>query len=191
MNEKGVDSSKSEVIKEESKEEVKEESKEEEKADKAEHFEEINQNVVIRINGQKRYFSTLMRVLSIFDREDLNAVYPYWISHSYAGRKEVSFEKESTDANAEVKVRVLKITVLWVLNSPCFRVSVGFSLHDQTVHALASPKANELTIPEQTATSKGTSNPLMAGSLPKTTKPLVDCCLEKDVAVLLRRQSCC
>ncbi|GJU95853.1 glycoside hydrolase, catalytic domain-containing protein [Tanacetum coccineum] len=35
-------------------------------------------------------------------------------------------------------------------------------VHDQTVHALASPKANELTIPEQTATGKGTSNPLMA-----------------------------
>ncbi|GKB04804.1 hypothetical protein Tco_0832999 [Tanacetum coccineum] len=44
-------------------------------------------------------------------------------------------------------------------------------VHDQTVHALASPKANELTIPEQTATGKGTSNPLMAGSLPKTIKP--------------------
>ncbi|GJU31284.1 putative ribonuclease H-like domain-containing protein [Tanacetum coccineum] len=29
----------------------------------------------------------------------------------------------------------------------------------------------ELAIPEQTATGKGTSNPLMAGSLPKTTKP--------------------
>ncbi|GJZ16248.1 hypothetical protein Tco_0551925 [Tanacetum coccineum] len=43
--------------------------------DKAEDLEEINQNVVIRSNGQKRYFSTLMRVLSIFDREDLNAVY--------------------------------------------------------------------------------------------------------------------
>ncbi|GKF52460.1 hypothetical protein Tco_0159370, partial [Tanacetum coccineum] len=41
-------------------------------ANKAEHLEEINQNVVIRSNGQKRYFSTLMRVLSIFDREDLN-----------------------------------------------------------------------------------------------------------------------
>ncbi|GJU33292.1 hypothetical protein Tco_1176881 [Tanacetum coccineum] len=50
---------------------------------------------------------------------------------------------------------------------------VGFSTHlaslvkswlvqDQTVLALASPKANELTIPEQTATGKGTSNPLMA-----------------------------
>ncbi|GKF33405.1 hypothetical protein Tco_0106605, partial [Tanacetum coccineum] len=48
---------------------------EEKEDDKAEHLKEINQNVVIRSNGQKRYFSTLMRVLSIFDREDLNAVY--------------------------------------------------------------------------------------------------------------------
>ncbi|GJY25033.1 hypothetical protein Tco_0399759 [Tanacetum coccineum] len=148
MNEKGIDSSKNEMVKEESKEEVKEENKEEESTrkrklgtrkkmksrkrrfiqntseddsekendelrlhltiapdeekevdyeildrkypikewkteclgikpqdDKAEHLEEINQNVVIRSNGQKRYFSTLMRVLSIFDREDLNVVY--------------------------------------------------------------------------------------------------------------------
>ncbi|GJS95716.1 hypothetical protein Tco_0802684 [Tanacetum coccineum] len=43
--------------------------------DKTKHLEEINLNVVIRSNGQKRYFSTLMRVLSIFDRDDLNAVY--------------------------------------------------------------------------------------------------------------------
>ncbi|GJY55208.1 hypothetical protein Tco_0446872 [Tanacetum coccineum] len=148
MNERGVDLSKSEVIKEESKEEVKEEDKDEEstrkrklgtrkkmksrkrryiqntseddsdkendelrlyltiapdeekevdyeildrkypikewkteclgtkpQTDQAEHLEEINLNVVIRSNGQKRYFSTLMSVLSIFDREDLDAVY--------------------------------------------------------------------------------------------------------------------
>ncbi|GJR56239.1 hypothetical protein Tco_1406760 [Tanacetum coccineum] len=148
MNEKRVDSSKDEMIKEESKAEVQEESKEEEskrkrklgtrkkmksrkrryiqntseddsdkendelrlhltiapdeekevdyeildrkypikewkteclgtkpQTNQAEHIEEINQNVVIRSNGQKRYFSTLMRVLSIFDREDLNAVW--------------------------------------------------------------------------------------------------------------------
>ncbi|GJU13856.1 putative ribonuclease H-like domain-containing protein [Tanacetum coccineum] len=43
--------------------------------DKSKDLEEINLNVVIRSNGQKRYFSTLMRVLSIFDRDDLNAVY--------------------------------------------------------------------------------------------------------------------
>ncbi|GJU68791.1 hypothetical protein Tco_1255050 [Tanacetum coccineum] len=44
-------------------------------------------------------------------------------------------------------------------------------VRDQTVLALASPNSNELSIPEQTATGKGTSNPLMAGSLPKTIKP--------------------
>ncbi|GKD31159.1 hypothetical protein Tco_1241937 [Tanacetum coccineum] len=43
--------------------------------DEAKHLEEINLNVVIRSNGQRRYFSTLMRVLSIFDRDDLNVVY--------------------------------------------------------------------------------------------------------------------
>ncbi|GKF93647.1 hypothetical protein Tco_0283347, partial [Tanacetum coccineum] len=51
--------------------------------DKAKHLEEINQNVVIRRNGQKRYFSTLMRVLSIFDRDDLNAVYQLLTSFFY------------------------------------------------------------------------------------------------------------
>ncbi|GJX95162.1 hypothetical protein Tco_0349748 [Tanacetum coccineum] len=81
MNEKGVDSSKGEVIKEEIKKKPRKRIKEkkvserENLADKVEHFEEINQNIMIRSNGQKRYFSTLMRVLSIFDREDLNAVY--------------------------------------------------------------------------------------------------------------------
>ncbi|GJT01839.1 hypothetical protein Tco_0823008 [Tanacetum coccineum] len=54
---------------------------------------------------------------------------------------------------------VAKLTI-WFFNAPCYGNE-----------ALASPKANELTIPEQTATGKGTSNPLMAGSLPKTTKP--------------------
>ncbi|GJX13781.1 putative ribonuclease H-like domain-containing protein [Tanacetum coccineum] len=94
-------------------------------------------------NGQKRYFSTLMRVLSIFDREDLNAMYQlvmdryqdeipegfdrvlwgdlmvmfnpddedeFWNSQQdwniMSWKKEVSFEKGSTDANAEIEVRV-------------------------------------------------------------------------------------
>ncbi|GJR80093.1 hypothetical protein Tco_0150878 [Tanacetum coccineum] len=43
--------------------------------DKSKDLEEINLNVVIRSNRQKRYFSTLIRVLSIFDRDDLNVVY--------------------------------------------------------------------------------------------------------------------
>ncbi|GJT64614.1 hypothetical protein Tco_1016094, partial [Tanacetum coccineum] len=43
--------------------------------DESKRSEEINMNVVTRSNGQKRSFSTLMRVLSVFDREDLDAVY--------------------------------------------------------------------------------------------------------------------
>ncbi|GJS21596.1 hypothetical protein Tco_0450228 [Tanacetum coccineum] len=52
------------------------------------------------------------------------------------------------------------LKTIWFINAPCYGNE-----------ALASPKANELTIPEQTATGKGISNPFMAGSLPKTTKP--------------------
>ncbi|GJV06947.1 hypothetical protein Tco_1344603 [Tanacetum coccineum] len=43
--------------------------------DETKGLEESNLNVVIRSNGQRRKFSTLMRVLLIFDREDLNVVY--------------------------------------------------------------------------------------------------------------------
>ncbi|GJR19933.1 zinc finger, CCHC-type containing protein [Tanacetum coccineum] len=64
MNEKGVDLSKSEVIKEESKEEAQE----------------------------KRYFSTLMTVLSIFDREDLNAVYQL-VMEKYQDEMPEGFDK--------------------------------------------------------------------------------------------------
>ncbi|GJU25895.1 putative ribonuclease H-like domain-containing protein [Tanacetum coccineum] len=52
------------------------------------------------------------------------------------------------------------LKTIWFINAPCYGNE-----------ALASPKANELTIPEQMATGKGISNPFMAGSLPKTTKP--------------------
>ncbi|GJV81004.1 ribonuclease H-like domain-containing protein [Tanacetum coccineum] len=40
---------------------------------------------------------------------------------------------------------------------------------EQSIHLVVYNE--ELAIPEQTATGKGISNPLMAGSLPKTTKP--------------------
>ncbi|GJT26248.1 hypothetical protein Tco_0906523 [Tanacetum coccineum] len=52
------------------------------------------------------------------------------------------------------------LKTIWFINAPCYGNK-----------ALAIPKANELTIPEQTATGKRKSNPFMAGSLPKTTKP--------------------
>ncbi|GKC46254.1 hypothetical protein Tco_1063976 [Tanacetum coccineum] len=52
------------------------------------------------------------------------------------------------------------LKTIWFINAPCYGNE-----------ALTSPKANELAIPEQTATGKGKLNPFMAGSLPKTTKP--------------------
>ncbi|GJY71795.1 putative ribonuclease H-like domain-containing protein [Tanacetum coccineum] len=60
--------------------------------DQAKTFEEINLNVVIRSNGQKRYFSTLMTVLSIFDREDLNAVYQL-VMEKYQDEMPEGFDK--------------------------------------------------------------------------------------------------
>ncbi|GJW78944.1 hypothetical protein Tco_0140626 [Tanacetum coccineum] len=48
---------------------------EDKEVDESKKSEEINMNVVTRSNGQKRYFNTLIRVLLMFDREDLDAVY--------------------------------------------------------------------------------------------------------------------
>ncbi|GJY85246.1 hypothetical protein Tco_0499272 [Tanacetum coccineum] len=55
--------------------------------DETKDLEEINLNVVIRSNRQRRYFSTLMRVLSIFDREDLSADWNVvsWKLHGSSG----------------------------------------------------------------------------------------------------------
>ncbi|GKF87630.1 hypothetical protein Tco_0258507, partial [Tanacetum coccineum] len=63
----------------------------------------------------------------------------------------------------------MALELVRVLNSPCFTVKSWLVQNDQTVP--------ELAVPEQTATGKGISNPLMAGSLPKITKPT-----ELDVA---------
>ncbi|GJT87790.1 hypothetical protein Tco_1069507 [Tanacetum coccineum] len=240
MNEKGIDSSKSEVIKEENKEEAKEENKEEESTRKrklgtrkkmksrkrryiqntseddsekendelrlhltiAEHLEEINKNVVIRSNGQKRYFGTLMRVLSIFDREDLNAVYqlvmdryqdeiPEGFDRVLWGDLMVMFNPDDEDKfwNSQLDW----IIVNWKLHSSSgYERLLKLKLESEEDSTMALELIRfikkitcrvrnlknkidviekELTIPEQTATGKGTSNPLMAGSLPKTTKP--------------------
>ncbi|GKB51245.1 hypothetical protein Tco_0901998 [Tanacetum coccineum] len=51
------------------------------------------------------------------------------------------------------------LKTIWFINAPCYGNE-----------ALASPKANELTIPEQTATGKGKSNPFMAAVLTRTGK---------------------
>ncbi|GJS57134.1 ribonuclease H-like domain-containing protein [Tanacetum coccineum] len=67
---------------------------------------------------------------------------------SHANREEVSFEKGNTDANAKAKIGVYK------------RQYYGIGI--DTIYQ------KSFRIPEQTVMVKGTSNPLMAGSLPKT-----------------------
>ncbi|GJZ36485.1 hypothetical protein Tco_0582676 [Tanacetum coccineum] len=64
------------------------------------------------------------------------------------------------------------LKTIWFINAPCYGNE-----------ALASPKSNELTIPEQTATSKGKSNPFMACSLPKNYKA--------NLVGLLLKRCCC
>ncbi|GJW80712.1 hypothetical protein Tco_0144687 [Tanacetum coccineum] len=153
MNEKGVDSSKDETIKEE--------------------LTEIG--LVIHMLVEKKYplrKEVLVQMLNLkleFEEDSTMAL------------ELIRFIKKIL-ADVELKNRLMGCEGLSVANHNYNKWSSGFSItfasvvkswlvHDQTVHALANPKANELTIPEQTATGKGTSNPLMAGSLPKTTKP--------------------
>ncbi|GKC82158.1 hypothetical protein Tco_1137875 [Tanacetum coccineum] len=114
LNKKRSGLSKSEVIKEDTKEEVKDEDKEVDyeildrkypiidwktkcfgikpQPDEAKSIEEINLNVVTRSNGQQRHFSVLTSVLSIFDREDLNAVYQL-VMNKYQDEMPEGFER--------------------------------------------------------------------------------------------------
>ncbi|GJT52939.1 hypothetical protein Tco_0987993 [Tanacetum coccineum] len=97
--------------------------------DQAEHIEEIDQNVVIRSNGQKRYFSTLMRVLSIFDREDLNAV--------------LSTDDENEFWNSQLDW----IIVSWKLHS-----SLGWILNgDGPIQVTIDEKGVKTKVPPKTA----------------------------------------
>ncbi|GJT15682.1 putative ribonuclease H-like domain-containing protein [Tanacetum coccineum] len=61
--------------------------------DETKDLEEININVVIRSNGHMRYFSTLMRVLSIFDREYLCTVYQL-VMNNYQDETPEGFDRQ-------------------------------------------------------------------------------------------------
>ncbi|GJX53893.1 hypothetical protein Tco_0282262 [Tanacetum coccineum] len=60
--------------------------------DESKRTEEINMNVVTRSNGQKRFFSTLIGVLSVFDREDLVALYKL-VMNMYQDKIPEGFDK--------------------------------------------------------------------------------------------------
>ncbi|GJR18658.1 hypothetical protein Tco_0967185 [Tanacetum coccineum] len=95
--------------------------------------------------------STVALDLIRFIKKQIDEEHKNWLVH-----KQTACGKDFS--NLLIADSLLK--TIWFINAPCYGNE-----------ALASPKANELTIPEQMATGKGTSNPFMAGSLPKTTKP--------------------
>ncbi|GJR84799.1 hypothetical protein Tco_0155584 [Tanacetum coccineum] len=151
----------------------------------------------VRSNGQRRYFSTLMRVLSIFDRDDLCAVYQlvmdkykdeiledfdkvlwgdlmimfnpsdedeFW--NSQQDWNVVSWKLHGSSGVHTLMTEAGLVIHMLVEKKYHLRKNICFKLLDEV-----GLEEDKLAIPEQTATGKGTSNPLMAGSLPKTTKP--------------------
>ncbi|GJV08429.1 hypothetical protein Tco_1346085 [Tanacetum coccineum] len=60
--------------------------------DETEEIEDVYLNVVIRSNRQRRYFSTLMAVLSILDRDDICAIYQL-VMNKYQDETPEGFDK--------------------------------------------------------------------------------------------------
>ncbi|GJW34269.1 hypothetical protein Tco_0054301 [Tanacetum coccineum] len=60
--------------------------------DETEEIEDVYLNVVIRSNRQRRYFSTLMAVLSILDRDDICAIYQL-VMNRYQDETPEGFDK--------------------------------------------------------------------------------------------------
>ncbi|GJT99096.1 putative ribonuclease H-like domain-containing protein [Tanacetum coccineum] len=161
--------------------------------DETEEVEDVYLNVVIRSNRQRRYFSTLMAVLSILDRDDICAIYQL-VMNRYQDETLEGFDKilyddliimfNQSDSDEFWNAQQNWKIVSWKLHSSLGVHTIMTVKDYKELEELASPGSNsswlsihlvvyneELAIPEQTATGKGISNPLMAGSLPKTTKP--------------------
>ncbi|GKA24234.1 hypothetical protein Tco_0710267 [Tanacetum coccineum] len=210
--------------------------------DEVEVLEEINVNVVTRRNRSKRYFSLLLNALSVFDREDLCALYQLvmdiyqdeipqgfdrilygdlttmfhlieldevwksqqnwnivsWTLHNSSGVHTLQTNIDMIiNMLVEKKYPLMKKILLQMLKGLSVAgkcalwfgnlearnrdekgcLSVGLSLHNKwssftkNCMVINSPRFynKELATPEQTATGKEISNPLIADSLLKTT----------------------
>ncbi|GKD36066.1 integrase, catalytic region, zinc finger, CCHC-type containing protein, partial [Tanacetum coccineum] len=150
--------------------------------------------IVYRVNGHFMAFNYLMEIVSwrlyeacrvcILDLKDGTVIYML-VERRYPLSKELlqrmldlGLEVEEESTAALHLVRFIKQQLNEEHQELTSPEANGFC------EELASPGSNsswlsihlvvyneELAIPEQTATGKGISNPLMAGSLPKTTKP--------------------
>ncbi|GKA24063.1 ribonuclease H-like domain-containing protein [Tanacetum coccineum] len=77
--------------------------------DETKDLEEINLNVVIRSNGQRRYFSTMIRMLSIFNREDLNALYQLVMDRYQDKIPEVNTARQNLSSQAAATSTARKV----------------------------------------------------------------------------------
>ncbi|GKB55157.1 hypothetical protein Tco_0905910 [Tanacetum coccineum] len=118
-----------------------------------------NYLVVYRVNGHFRAFNYLIEQYSEITPEDIKLI--LW------GDLKIMMESSTEENDQELKDG----TVIYMLverRYPLFKellqqmLNLGLEVEEEST---------ELAIPEQTATGKGISNSLMAGSLPKTTKP--------------------
>ncbi|GJX66904.1 hypothetical protein Tco_0302631 [Tanacetum coccineum] len=153
MNKK--DSSKGEEIKQESKEEVKKEENEE--GTRKRKLEQI----FLSKNGKTECLGTKPQPDQAEPIEDINLNV---VTRSNDKKNTLGFEFKTRSKQDE----------FWNSQHKWNEMQVGSCTFQRGAYELLSPQANrhgELSIPEQMATGKGTSNPLMAGSLPKTTKP--------------------
>ncbi|GKA78689.1 hypothetical protein Tco_0785226 [Tanacetum coccineum] len=160
-------------------------------SDQAEHLEEINLNVVIRSNGQKRYFSTLMTVLSIFDREDLNAVYQL-VMEKYQDEMPEGFDRvlwgdlmvlfNPDDKDEFWSSQLDWIIVSWKLHSSSGVHTLVTDTETEEENTMAlelikfvkkilaeleSEEHKNWLVHKQTACGKDFSNPFMVDNLPK------------------------
>ncbi|GJZ56678.1 zinc finger, CCHC-type containing protein [Tanacetum coccineum] len=150
MNEKGVDLSKSEVIKEESKEEVQE----------------------------KRYFSTLMTVLSIFDREDLNAVYQLVMEKYQDEMPEGLVIHMLVEKKYPLRKEVLKQMLRLKLESE-EESTMALELIKfvkKILTELESEEHKNWLVHKQTACGKDFSNPFMVDNFPKNCRDINPSC---------------
>ncbi|GJS18826.1 hypothetical protein Tco_0413298 [Tanacetum coccineum] len=148
MNEKGINSSKNEVVKEEDKEE--------------EDSEIIEKKSVIARLNKRLYESCGVCILEFEDGI---------VIHMLVERR-CPLSKELLQRMLDLGLEVERESSV-ALDLIRHKNWLGVQLTLLYGEELASPRSNSscLTIPQLTATGKGTSNLLIAGSLPKTTKP--------------------
>ncbi|GJX19588.1 hypothetical protein Tco_0222265 [Tanacetum coccineum] len=117
---------------------------------------------VIRADGSSRWIKTFSEMVKLFDRMKLVEI------HSLVMKRFATTTSEDDE--------LWKNKEEWNLLSREFheqlftekQIAELENLRRLSIHLVVYNE--ELAIPEQTATGKGISNPLMAGSLPKTTK---------------------